>query len=132
MGSPIDASAIMCTAEGNNPSGVWMCANKVVAGVRCRTPALTIRPQDTREFASARQINQLERLAVAIPWGFDPQVVGETETTEKEAPVSVAPLRAPTVREDGPIPLLPLYDRSLNAYVLGAMSISRGHRAVCP
>jgi hypothetical protein len=31
----------------------------------------TIRLQDTRQFTSAQQINQLEGLAVAIPWGFE-------------------------------------------------------------
>ena len=46
------------------------CANKVVAGVRCGTLLPNIRPQDTRQFATAQQICQLEGLAVAIPWEF--------------------------------------------------------------
>jgi thiazole synthase ThiGH ThiG subunit len=33
-----------------------MCANKVVAGVRFSSRLLTIRPQNTRQFASAQQI----------------------------------------------------------------------------
>ena len=51
---------------------VRICANKVVAGVRCSTLLPNIRPQETRQFASAQQIDQLEGLAVTIPWGFDP------------------------------------------------------------
>ena len=50
---------------------VRICANKVVAGVRCSTLLPNIRPQETRQFASAQQIDQLEGLAVAIPWGFE-------------------------------------------------------------
>ena len=46
---------------------VRICANSVVAGVRVRTHLHNIRPQDTRQFASAQQITQLEGLAVAIP-----------------------------------------------------------------
>ena len=46
-----------------------ICANKVVAGVRCGTLLPYIRPQDTRQFATAQQICQLEGLAVAIPCG---------------------------------------------------------------
>jgi len=45
-------------------------ATKVVAGVRSSTLLPNIRPQKTRQFASAPQINQLEGLAVARPWGF--------------------------------------------------------------
>jgi len=48
-------------------SRVRMCANKVVAGVRCSTLVLIIRPQEMGQFASAQQINQLEGLAVATP-----------------------------------------------------------------
>ena len=48
-----------------------MCANKVVADVRCNTDLPDIRPQDTCQFTSAQEINQLEGLAVAIPWGFE-------------------------------------------------------------
>src|SRR5512138_3065806 len=50
---------------------VRICANKVVACVRCSTLLPTIRLQDTRQFTSAQQISQLEGLAVAIPWGFE-------------------------------------------------------------
>jgi hypothetical protein len=50
---------------------VRICANKVVAGVRVSTPLPNIRQQDTRQFASAQQIDQLEGLAVARPWGFE-------------------------------------------------------------
>jgi hypothetical protein len=50
---------------------VRICANKVVACVRLSTLLPTIRLQDTRQFTSAQQINQLEGLAVAIPWGFE-------------------------------------------------------------
>jgi len=39
--------------------------------VRCSTLLPNIRQQDARQFASAQQINQLEGLAVAIPWGFE-------------------------------------------------------------
>jgi hypothetical protein len=46
-------------------------ANKVVAGVHFSALLLTIGPQDTHPFTSARQIAQLEGLAVAIPWGFE-------------------------------------------------------------
>jgi hypothetical protein len=42
--------------------GVRICANQVVAGVRCSTLLPTIRPQSTRQVASAQQINQLEGL----------------------------------------------------------------------
>ena len=49
---------------------VRICANRVVACVR-GTLLPTIRPQDARQFASAQQINQLEGLAVAIPWGVE-------------------------------------------------------------
>ena len=48
-----------------------MCANKVVACVSCGTLLPSIRAQDARRFAAAQQINQLEGLAVAIPWGFE-------------------------------------------------------------
>jgi len=44
-----------------------MCANKVVAGVRCSTLLPNIRPQERRQFASAQQIDQREALAVATP-----------------------------------------------------------------
>ena len=40
--------------------------------MRVSTLLLDIRQQDTRQFASAQQIDQLEGLAVAIPWGFEP------------------------------------------------------------
>src|SRR5687767_15847649 len=50
---------------------VRICANKVVACLRCSTPLLTIRPQDARQFTSAQHFDQLEGLAVAIPWGFE-------------------------------------------------------------
>src|SRR5688500_18886331 len=50
---------------------VRICANKVVACVRLSTLLLNIRPHDTRQCASARQIDQLEGLAVAIAWGFE-------------------------------------------------------------
>ena len=49
-----------------------MCANKVGAGERCRTLVPNIRPVDRCQFTSARQIIQLEGLAVAIPWGSSP------------------------------------------------------------
>jgi hypothetical protein len=52
-------------------SRVRICANKVVAGVRYSTLVPNVRPQVTREFASAQQMNQFEGLAVAIPWGFE-------------------------------------------------------------
>ena len=48
-----------------------ICANKVVAGGRFSTLVLNIRPQDTRQFTSAQRFDQLEGLAVAIPWGFE-------------------------------------------------------------
>ena len=54
-----------------NVARVRICANKIVACVRCSTLLPTIRPQDTRQFASAQQINQLEGLAVARSWGFE-------------------------------------------------------------
>ena len=57
---------------------VRICANKVVAGVRCSTLLPTIRPQSTRQFASAQQIDQLEGLAVAIPWGFESPLPHQT------------------------------------------------------
>ena len=38
---------------------------------RLSTLLLNIRPLDTRQFTSAQRINQLEGLAVAIPWGFE-------------------------------------------------------------
>ena len=47
------------------------CANKVVACVRLSTLLPNIRSQDARQFISAQQIDQLEGLAVAIPWGFE-------------------------------------------------------------
>jgi hypothetical protein len=47
-----------------------MCANRVVAGVRCSTLPLHIRSQTARQFSSAQHFNQLEGLALAIPWGF--------------------------------------------------------------
>jgi hypothetical protein len=50
------------------------CANlcdKVVACVRYSTLLPNIRPQKTRQFTSAQQINQFEGLAVAIPCGFE-------------------------------------------------------------
>jgi hypothetical protein len=50
---------------------VRICANRVVACVRHSTLLLNIGPQDTCQFTSAPQINQLEGLAVAIPWGFE-------------------------------------------------------------
>jgi hypothetical protein len=55
----------------SDTSRVRICANKVVAGVRWSRLQFRIRPQDTRQCASAQQINQLEGLAVAIPWGFE-------------------------------------------------------------
>jgi hypothetical protein len=51
---------------------VRTCANKVVAGVRWSTLPPNIRHQDTRQITSAGDFNQLEGLAVAIPWGFEP------------------------------------------------------------
>ena len=51
-----------------------MCANKVVAGVRCSALLPNIRPVNTRQFASAAQIDQLEGLAVAILWGHESPV----------------------------------------------------------
>jgi hypothetical protein len=48
-----------------------VCANKVVDGVHCCTLPSNIRPQKMRQFASPQQIEQLEGLAVARPWGFD-------------------------------------------------------------
>ena len=50
---------------------VRMCGNKVVAGVRTSTFLPIIRPQDTRQIASAQHLPQFEGLAVAIPWGFE-------------------------------------------------------------
>ena len=50
---------------------VRMCANKVGTGVRCSALLPNIRSEGTCQFASAQQINQLEGLAVAIPWGFE-------------------------------------------------------------
>ena len=61
--------SIYVIATSVDESRVRICANKVVAGVRCSTLLPNIRPQDPRQFASAQQINQLEGLAVAIPWG---------------------------------------------------------------
>ena len=48
-----------------------ICANKVVACVRLSTLLRNIRPQDTLQFTRARDFNQLDGLAVAIPWGFE-------------------------------------------------------------
>ena len=48
-----------------------ICANKVVAGVRSSTLLLNIRPVDTRQLRSVQDFDQLEVLAVAIPWGFE-------------------------------------------------------------
>ena len=48
-----------------------ICANKIGTGVRCSALLPNIRSEGTRQFASAQQINQLEGLAVAIPWGFE-------------------------------------------------------------
>ena len=56
---------------GQRAWGVRICANKVVACLGWSTLLPTIRLQDTREFTSAQQIDQLEGLAVAIPWGFE-------------------------------------------------------------
>jgi hypothetical protein len=42
---------------------VRICANRVVAGVRCSTLPPNISPQDTRQFASAQQVRQFEELA---------------------------------------------------------------------
>jgi hypothetical protein len=42
---------------------VRICANKVVAGVRCSTLLSNIRPQDARQSVLAQQIIQLEGLA---------------------------------------------------------------------
>ena len=50
---------------------VRICANKVVACVRCSTLLPDIRAQDARQSAPAQQIDQLEGLAVAIPWGSE-------------------------------------------------------------
>ena len=55
-----------------------MCAKQVVAGVRSSTLLLNIGQQDARQFASAQQINQLEGLAVAIPWGFESPLPHQT------------------------------------------------------
>ena len=52
-------------------SRVRTCANKVVAGVRFSARLPEIRQVSTRQLASAQQIDQLEGLAVAIPWGFE-------------------------------------------------------------
>jgi hypothetical protein len=51
---------------------VRICANKVVGGVRSSTLLPNIRAQETRQFASVQEINQLEGLAVARPWGSSP------------------------------------------------------------
>jgi putative endonuclease len=51
---------------------VRICANKIVACVRYSTLMRNIRPQDTRQFTSAQHFDQLEGLAVAIPWGSSP------------------------------------------------------------
>src|SRR6185503_12100181 len=50
---------------------VRICANRVGACVRLSTLLRNIRPQDTLQFTRARDFNQLEGLAVAIPWGFE-------------------------------------------------------------
>jgi hypothetical protein len=50
---------------------VRMCANKVVAGVRCSSPQLRIRSPDPHESTGAYRIRQFEGLPVAIPWGFE-------------------------------------------------------------
>jgi hypothetical protein len=52
-------------------SCVRICANKIGTGVRVSTLLLNIRPVNMRQFASAREFDQLEGLAVAIPWGFE-------------------------------------------------------------
>jgi hypothetical protein len=56
-----------------NGSGrrVRLCANKVGAEVCSSTLVPKIRQQDSREIASVHDFNQLEGLAVAIPWGFE-------------------------------------------------------------
>jgi hypothetical protein len=54
-----------------------MCANKVGAGVRLSTLPPNIRPQDTRQFGSGKQINQLEGLALARPWGIESPILTE-------------------------------------------------------
>jgi hypothetical protein len=46
--------------------GVRICANKVVAGVRCGTLLINIRPVNTCQFVSARDFDQLEGLAVEM------------------------------------------------------------------
>ena len=51
-----------------------ICANKIGTGVRVSTLLLNIRPVNMRQFASARDFDQLEGLAVAIPWGFEARV----------------------------------------------------------
>ena len=51
---------------------VRICANKVVADVRWSTLPPNIRQENTRQITSARDFNQFEGLAVAIPWGFEP------------------------------------------------------------
>ena len=65
---PIRCPILECRADPDPAAppcaSVRICANKVVAGVRCSTLLPNIRQQDTRQFASAQQINQLEGLAL--------------------------------------------------------------------
>jgi hypothetical protein len=52
---------------------VRICANKVVAGVRVSTPLLNLRHEDTRQFASAQEFDQLEGLALFGASGSNPR-----------------------------------------------------------
>ena len=59
---------------------------------------LNIRPQDTRQFASAQQIDQLEGLAVAIPWGFESPLPHQLQIQQRRLPIdepAEAPAKAP-------------------------------------
>jgi hypothetical protein len=49
-----------------------MCANRVVAGVRHSALRPIMRQRDTRQVTGAQLIDQLEGLALAIPWGSSP------------------------------------------------------------
>jgi len=77
------------TDRDDAQSRVRMCANKVVAGVRCSSLAHTDCPQDPPQFTAAHQIQQLEGLALARARGrrCNPQTTAGTVAFITESPV---------------------------------------------
>jgi hypothetical protein len=84
---------------------VRICANKVNACVRLSTLLRNIRPQDTLQFTRGRDFNQLEGLAVAIPWGFEsplPQTNSRYEGSSLRAAILAIPTPAGLLNEAQP------------------------------